>query len=130
MERRKLKVFLDTHAAIFLWEGRLEVFGRTSREMMDQAVLLISPLVRLEMWLLKEVGKLAVEPGRLLAGLAAEMGVAEPSDPLSAVIGEAQSLSWTRDPFDRLIVATAMLHGSPLITRDRVISEHYPDCVW
>lgn len=130
MERRGLKAFLDTHAAIFLWEGRVEMFGRTSREMLDRAVLLISPLVRLEMCLLNEVGKLAIEPSRLLAGLASDMGVAEPSDPLSAVVGEARSLSWTRDPFDRLIVATAMLHHSPLITRDRVISEHYPDCVW
>lgn len=130
MERRALKVFLDTHAAIFLWEGRQEVFGRASRELLERAVLLISPLVRLEMWLLREVGKLAVEPGHLLDGLTTELGVAEPADPLPAVIAQAQPLSWTRDPFDRLIVATALLHGSPLITRDRTITAHYPESVW
>jgi len=130
VERRGLKVFLDTHAAIFLWEGRVEVFGRASRELIDRAVLLISPLVRLELWLLREVGKLTVEPGYLLDGLATEMGVAEPADPLPAVVAQAQPLAWTRDPFDRLIVATAMLHHAPLITRDRVINLHYPECVW
>ena len=129
MERRGLKVFLDTHAAIFLWEGRQEIWPRFARAS-GQAVLLISPLVRLEMALLREVGKLAVDPALLLDGLANEMGVGEPADPLPAVVAQAQPLAWTRDPFDRLIVATALLHRSPLITRDRVITVHYAESVW
>jgi PIN domain nuclease of toxin-antitoxin system len=37
------------------------------------------------------------------------------------VVTQAMPLSWTRDPFDRLIVATAILHRAPLVTRDERI---------
>ena len=36
-------------------------------------------------------------------------------------IGQAQSLTWTRDPFDRLIVAKAMAANAKLITHDENI---------
>ncbi len=39
-------------------------------------------------------------------------------------------LTWTRDPFDRWIVATAKLHRSPLITKDEKIQHHYADAIW
>jgi PIN domain nuclease of toxin-antitoxin system len=42
----------------------------------------------------------------------------------------AMPLSWTRDPFDRLLVATALLHEAPLITRDARIQEHFAGAVW
>jgi hypothetical protein len=31
-----MKAFLDTHAAIFLWEGRGELFGSGSRELLER----------------------------------------------------------------------------------------------
>ena len=39
-------------------------------------------------------------------------------------------LSWTRDPFDRLLVATALLHQAPLVTCDTRIQENFPGAVW
>ena len=38
--------------------------------------------------------------------------------------------SWTRDPFDRMIVAQAALREAPLLTKDRVLHEHYDRAVW
>jgi PIN domain nuclease of toxin-antitoxin system len=125
-----MKAFLDTHAVIFLWEGRTEVFGAGSREILEQSLLLISPLVRLEMGFLKEVGKLKAEPDQILGSLTSDYGAVLTDDSLEALVPLAMPLSWTRDPFDRLLVATALLHQAPLVTRDSRIHEHFPGAVW
>ncbi len=125
-----MRAFLDTHAAIFLWEGGGEVFGAGSRGLIDQAALLISPMVRLELQLLHEVGRLKVEPDQILGSLSADFGVTVTSDSLDALVPFAMPLAWTRDPFDRMLVATAMLHQAPLVTRDARIHEHFPGAIW
>jgi PIN domain nuclease of toxin-antitoxin system len=125
-----MKAFLDTHAVIFLWEGRTEIFGAGSRELLEQSVLLVSPLVRLEMGFLKEVGKLKVEPDQILGSLTSDYGAILTDDSLEALVPLAMPLSWTRDPFDRLLVATALLHQAPLVTRDSRIHEHFRGAVW
>ena len=127
---RAVKVFLDTHAAVFLWEGRIEVFGRGAKELLETASLRISPIVRLELQYLHEIQRIVVEPDRILGGLEADCGVLLSDDTLTAVVSRAMGLTWTRDPFDRLIVATAMLHDAPLVTRDRIISENFAKVVW
>jgi len=123
-------VFLDTHAAVFLWEGRTEVFGAPARTLLEQNPLRISPFVRLELRFLRMVGRLVVEADTIIGGLEADRGVELARDGADAIVGEAMSLDWTRDPFDRLIVANARLHDARLITRDRKIRDHYPRAVW
>ena len=125
-----MRAFLDTHAAVFLWEGRSEIFGPSSRELLERSVLLVSPMVRLEMGFLREVGKLKVEPDLILGSLASDFGVTTTSDPLESLVPLAMPLSWTRDPFDRLLVATALLHETPLITRDTRIRDYFAGAVW
>ncbi len=127
---RPVKVFLDTHAAIFLWEGRADIWGASSRDVLERSALLVSPFVRLELALLREIGKITVEPDEVLDGLASACGVSRSTDLAEDVVASAMRLDWTRDPFDRLIVATAMRHRSVLVTRDRRILEHYERAIW
>ena len=49
---------------------------------------------------------------------------------MAEVTEHCLDLSWTRDAFDRLIVAQAALDRAKLITRDRLILKHYPKAVW
>ena len=42
----------------------------------------------------------------------------------------AADLTWTRDPFDRLIAAHAIVAGAPLLTADRGILENLPLATW
>ncbi len=122
--------FLDTHAAVFLWEGRIEVFGQAARTLLENQPLQLSPFVRLELGYLREIGRLLVEPDTILGGLEADCGVSLANDRVAAIISHAMGLSWTRDPFDRMIVATALLHGSSLVTRDRLIHKNFEGAVW
>jgi PIN domain nuclease of toxin-antitoxin system len=48
----------------------------------------------------------------------------------NSVIGHALTISWTRDPFDRLIVANAALDQSLLLSKDRVIQANYEHATW
>ena len=42
----------------------------------------------------------------------------------------ANHLSWTRDPFDRMITAHALSFSAMLCTRDGTIREHYQHAFW
>ena len=43
---------------------------------------------------------------------------------------QALAEKWSRDPFDRLIVAHAKAQKTPLVTRDEKIRENYRLAVW
>lgn len=122
--------FLDTHAVVFLFERRLSAFGAASRHRVEQDTLACSPMVRLELTLLREIGRLTVDAHDILDGLAVDVGLTVVSDSMDPVALRACALSWTRDPFDRVIVAQAALWNAPLVTRDRTIAANYPLAVW
>lgn len=55
----------------------------------------------------------------------------EVTDGSIAELGQtAADLSWTRDPFDRLISAHAIVANAPLITADETIRKHLSLAVW
>ena len=125
-----MKVFLDTHAAVLLYGGEIDSFGARSRALMERSALFVSPFVRLELKLLHEIGRITRPADSILAALEREMGLAVSRDPTEEVVGYALDLDWTRDPFDRLLVATARLHKAPIVSRDQRMRENYPDAVW
>jgi PIN domain nuclease of toxin-antitoxin system len=49
---------------------------------------------------------------------------------LTSVIQKAMLIDWTRDPFDRLIVAHTMAKESKLLTKDEKILHHFGDALW
>lgn len=66
----------------------------------------------------------------MLAALRQEIGI-EVADGSITELGQAAvDLSWTRDPFDRLISAHAIVANAPLVTADETIREHLPLAVW
>ncbi|CAC9532590.1 hypothetical protein BHECKSOX_1240 [Bathymodiolus heckerae thiotrophic gill symbiont] len=48
----------------------------------------------------------------------------------SVIFDSAIKVDWTRDVFDRLIVAQAMADKAELITKDGNILKHYNKAVW
>ena len=125
-----MKVFLDTRAAVALYTGDRKLFGRRAADLAEHSVLFISPVVRFEIELLHEIGRLREGGDAIVRALINDWGVSVAEDSIAAVIAQTMPLAWTHDPFDRLLVARAALHRSPLITRDQKIHEHFPDAVW
>lgn len=94
------------------------------RGLIETCDLRISEFVRLEMQYLYEIGRIRIVPSRILAHLAVHAEVALSACPLHIVMDEAMKLAWTRDPFDRMIVANALAEKAKLITCDEVILKH------
>ncbi len=53
----------------------------------------------------------------LIANLETRIGLARDEAVYSSVVTESCGVSWTRDPFDRLIVGAALVGQHPLLTR-------------
>ena len=67
----------------------------------------------------------------IIKKLQLEIGLTVCQKPFLDVVEKAGAEKWTRDPFDRLIVAHAMMNGvAPLITADEKIRANYPNAVW
>lgn len=66
----------------------------------------------------------------MLAAIRQEIGI-EVADGSIVELGQAAAdLSWTRDPFDRLISAHAIVANAALITADETIRTNLPLAVW
>lgn len=119
------KAYLDTHIVIWLYDGEIEKISDTAAEIIENEALCISEFVRLEMKYLQEIGRLRVAPDVLIRYLVDEIGVSVCTLPLAQIITEAMDLSWTRDPFDRLITANASYGNNLLLTKDEAILANY-----
>jgi PIN domain nuclease of toxin-antitoxin system len=115
---------LDTHVVAWLYAGEVERLSPTARELLERGELVISPMVQLELIYLHEAGRLSARGGDVVADLRERVGLHLSDQPFSAVVAAAADLTWTRDPFDRLIVGDAVAANSPLITKDETILSH------
>ena len=89
-----------------------------------------SPAAVLEMEYLFEIGRLHRSAEKIVAILESSVGLRVCSMPFRDVAMEALQEKWTRDPFDRLIVANAKAAGAPLVTKDERIRKHYRRAIW
>lgn len=121
---------LDTHVVVWLYAGEIQRLSPRAVRAVEQDTLVVSPFVQLELTYLHEIGRLTVGGPAIVSDLTARLGLTMSDVPLAVVIAEADALGWTRDPFDRLIVADALAAGSPLLTRDETIRHHTELAVW
>ena len=119
-------VMLDTHVAIALYEGRTGGLGLPAKRAIDRDIVTISPAVLLEIELLHEIGRLREGATTISERLAEDLSIRVATERFADVAAEALSLGFTRDPFDRLIVAHAALAKAALITQDALLRYRYP----
>ena len=108
-------ILLDTNAIIWLHLGH----ARTRQLARLAQPLNVSPASMLELQVLVEAGRLQLAAD--LAQIASAMGWLIDDPPAAAWFETAADLGWTRDPFDRLLVAHAQLRGWRLATGDAAI---------
>jgi PIN domain nuclease of toxin-antitoxin system len=127
----EFRSFVDTHVLAWLLAGEIGKVSPGAREALAFAEeLWVSPMVRLELQFMSEIGRLSATANQVLEMAARRLGVQVRDASLDQIALHAVDLTWTRDPFDRVIVAHARLDGAQLITKDRLIRKHYPKAVW
>jgi len=115
-------ILLDTNALIWLEQGH----ARARKLAAVKQRLYVSPASVLELQFLAEAGRLRVRGGAGIADLV-EHGPWLLDDPPSVDwFDTALGLGWTRDPFDRLLVAHAQLRGWRLATGDTALLARLP----
>ena len=123
-------VHLDTHIVCWLYEGRSELLTPTSLRTIESGLLQVSPVVQLELTYLHEIGRISRDGSYVLDALTKDIGLSVADVSLAQVMKIAGALTWTRDPFDRMIVAHAMIADAALVSKDRLILKHCDRAIW
>lgn len=106
-------ILLDTNAVIWLDRGH----PRTRALARSRQALHISPATLLELQFLEEAGRIRLK-GKDIQAIAVDDRWTLDDPPAASWFAAALDLSWTRDPFDRLLAAHARLRGWRLATAD------------
>jgi PIN domain nuclease of toxin-antitoxin system len=123
--------YLDTCVVVWLFGGETEKLSKAAAEgIRDAEELLVSPAVVLELQFLHDIKRARAAALKVVGRLATDIGLAICRLPFADVVERALDQAWTRDPFDRLIVAHARANDAPLITRDARIRRNYPRSIW
>ena len=123
-------IYLDTHVVAWLYAGLVDYLDSDAKQLINKETLLISPMVVLELEYLYETGRTS-DPGEVVyQDLRKRTGLGICGKAFGEIVFLAGRQKWTRDPFDRIIVAQAALESNILITKDRLIRKHYPHALW
>lgn len=126
-----MKIYIDTHVVVWLCEGLVEKLSPAASAAIESSDVEISPMVLVELEYLFEIKRIVKAPLALIDQLQTLIGLKVSDHPFPAVAHAASFETWTRDPFDRIIVAQARSDGfSGLVTSDEKIRENYSKTVW
>jgi PIN domain nuclease of toxin-antitoxin system len=115
-------ILLDTHALLWLHTGH-----RRARALAAGATRLhASPASLLEIGFLVECGRLRLRRGVGPVDFMADDRWLVDEPPAGRWFERALDLGWTRDPFDRLLAAHALVRRWKLATADEVIVANMP----
>lgn len=123
-------IYLDTHVVVWLYAGQVEKLSHKVKELLNSNEIVISPIVRLELQYLYEIQRITEEPKKILNDLSDRIGIKICEKNFNSIINYSMSYSWTRDPFDRIIVANASVGNNILISKDQNILKNYDKAVW
>jgi PIN domain nuclease of toxin-antitoxin system len=117
-------VLLDTHFLIWLVLGsrRLAEFPWIDR----YRPWGVSPVSFLEIQFLAEIGRLSIRNPEFMMAVMDDASFTVDDIPLVTVVRHALRVDWTRDPFDRLVVAHSSARRVALCTLDRRIRSRHP----
>jgi PIN domain nuclease of toxin-antitoxin system len=114
----------------WLYEGRRELLTPTAMKVIETGLLQVSPMVQLELGYLHEIGRINRGGAAVLEALAKDIGLSVADVPFAQVAKVAEALIWTRDPFDRMIVAHCLAADAMLVTKDALIRQHFAKVFW
>jgi PIN domain nuclease of toxin-antitoxin system len=122
-------VHLDTHAAVWLRMGDHKRLKPVKRSL-ETRPLKLSPFTMLELQYLYEIGRLRENAREIMEHLEADYDLAVDAHGLAEAATRALDLSFSRDPFDRLIAGHALAVGATLLTADETLLRHVSCARW
>ncbi len=124
------EAYLDTHIVVWLYSGNLDLISQKAKDIIETHELLYSPIIKLEIQYLKEIKKIKEGSKKIIESLKKEIGLKESRIDFAKVVDASIKLTWTRDPFDRLMVSNALVTNSILLTKDENILKNYKKAMW
>ena len=123
-----MNVLLDTHAVLWWHEGDRRL-GRTARRAIESAdTVWVSAASGWEVTIKMALGKLRVE------ATVADIVRSNHFTELPVALAHCERLALLelrpRDPFDRMLVAQAMVEGATLVTRDSALGAYGVPVLW
>jgi PIN domain nuclease of toxin-antitoxin system len=125
-----MNLFLDTHILIWLYQRDGSKFSAKNRETLDISNLYMPVISFLEIQFLKEIKRITFSADELLDELRIDLPINITEANAITLIRKAVEFNWTRDPFDRLIIAETVLYNAKLLTKDSNILSNFHDAVW
>jgi PIN domain nuclease of toxin-antitoxin system len=118
-----VNLLLDTHFLIWILLGspRLEEFPWLPR----YRPWGVSPVSFLEIQFLSEVGRAEARNPELTDAILSDPRFEVDEVPLVALVRHTLPVSWTRDPFDRMLAAHSLARRVPLCSVDRRVRKHH-----
>ena len=123
-------IYLDTHVVVWLYVGLSEKFSQQTKELINENEIYISTIVRLELQYLYEIQRLTDESNSIVSDLSNRIGLKVCDKNFNTIIAQSLEITWTRDPFDRIITANATLNNNILVTKDQNILDNYTNAKW
>lgn len=119
-------IYLDTNAVVALDQADLRLFTKEARRLIDRDPdLRVSPIIFLELEYLREINRIRRSGETIMTNLSTSAGLRVCDRTFKEVARQAAAETWTRDPFDRIIVAHARIAQATLITRDTNMHARY-----
>lgn len=114
---------LDTHFVVWIVSNSQRL--RNYRWLRDYEPWGVSPVSLLEIQLLAEIGRRQIANPRFTEEVMGDPRFQLDEVSVATLIQRSLELSWTRDPFDRLIAAHSLARRVPLCSLDSVMLEHH-----
>ncbi len=123
-------IYLDTHVVVWLYVGEANKLSEQVTKLINENDIYVSPIVRLELQYLYEINRITDTADEIIADLSNRIGLIVCDKDFATIVMGTLNLSWTRDPFDRIIVANAAVSGDVLVTKDQNILDNYERAQW
>jgi PIN domain nuclease of toxin-antitoxin system len=123
-------ILVDTHVLIWVYQGPTRQISPAVRARLNREQLGLSPFSLLELQYLHEIGRLQPSPQGLVSHVASRLAIVTVDISATILCDTAAQISWTRDPFDRLLAAHATAQGLTFVTKDEAMRRHLPLAWW
>ena len=128
--KRQTLIYLDTHIVVWLYAGLTAKLSDCAKHLINENELYISPIVRLGLQYLYEIGRITEKSDDIVLELVSCLDLKVCKKDFNLIINQSVIINWTRDPFDCLIVSNASVDNHILLTKDYHILNHYENAVW